>query len=247
MRVFTLGFIARSLPIAFLLLLLPSRILVAQEPPPASSVSPQSAAEPNLRVEVDSSTEGQTQVIATNVSDVPLTACALSVGSSTADLSAYGIWWDSVYMGLSPLVKDASLTFPLQYIVASLHPNKAVVKAAIWADGTTFGNPDTLERILLTRRDRAQTLDQVISVLRKGLQEDWRRDAYLTALDHESKSVSSLSHMFRATIKATADFDSNLQVRHSTVQSELDSLIKQRDALRQSKPQLPGLQDPAKP
>lgn len=68
-------------------------------------------------------------------------------------------------------------------------PDKVEVVAGIWGDGITFGRPDRLNLLLINRQMWEDEFDQVVSVLERGLKEDWTRVQYLDALTSLPKNA----------------------------------------------------------
>jgi hypothetical protein len=176
---------------------------------------------------------------------VPLTAFVVEMSHSAENRRSSGVRWDAILQRHSPLEKDASVSLALGHFTSEPYPDKVEVAAAVWADGTTFGRPDLLKRILTNRANQANALDRLISIMQKGLQEDWRREQYQIVIEREPEWVSIQARGLVSSIKANANFDSQIRVRQTIIQLLLDLSVKDRDALRQSKPDISAPKNPA--
>ncbi|HKN61474.1 MAG TPA: hypothetical protein VJW93_09870 [Candidatus Acidoferrales bacterium] len=125
-------------------------------------------------------------------------------------------------------------------------PDKVEVGAAVWIDGSTFGRPDLIKRIILTRRMREQEFQQAVSLLQAGLEQNWSGAQYLAALEDPQKkaALGLTAHIISSTLKATADLDSNVPAPQGSLQGILESFTRQLDVLRESKPDLSAVANP---
>ena len=235
MRTFTHALLARIVSVLLFSLLVHLPVLEPREPAHLPSHPRQSSGQPNFRVEIHSVTERGPQIVLTNLSEEPLTACFLQISFWKEDRKPIGELWDAFLQNTSPIAKDGDVSLPLGHVVGQPLPDKVEVAAAVWADGTTFGSPDELKRILSNRAYRAHSLDRIISLLQMGLQQEWTRDHYLVALD-QAPTVSSQAYGLRSTLNANPNLDTKPRVRQRIVQRMLDSFSRERDLLRQSKP-----------
>jgi hypothetical protein len=140
----------------------------------------------------------------------------------------------------SPVPKDGTMSQSLGHAAGQPFSDKIEITAAVWTDGSTFGDPEQLKRIFLNRVADLQSYERAISLTQKGLQENWTRDQYLVAWDQENKNT-------RMTGAAAGIMESNLQRNPSLdspsnlqriMQHFLEMFIQYRDLLRQSKPEL---------
>jgi hypothetical protein len=236
--------LARGFSLLIISLLFLCRALKAQEPTQEPAPSTPLSGESNLRLQIDSVSQVRPHIILTNLSSAPLTACALELSYSTEIRRPTGLYWDSLLTHQSPVEKDATLSLPFAHMVGEPSPDKAEVGAAIWADGTTFGRADMLQHLLRIRAQRVYGVDKLIPLMQTGLQEDWRSEQYFIALDKEPIWLSSEARGLLSSIKANVNFDTKIDVRQKIIQTLLDSSIKERDTLRQSKPDLPAIRLP---
>jgi hypothetical protein len=236
MRTFTHTLLARIL--TFLLITLPiaAPILKSRELAHQPHRSPQSSGQPDFRVVIDSVTEPQPQIILTNLSEVPLTACFMNI-SIWSEARRQGVTlWDAFLLNKPPIAKEANVSMPLGHIVGQPYPDKVEVAAAVWADGTTYGDADLLKHILRGRASRAQALNQIVLLLQTGLEQEWTRDQFLAALDKMPDVLTREAFGVRSTLKVNTNIDANPKIRKNLIQTFIDRLSPERDALRQSKP-----------
>jgi hypothetical protein len=140
-----------------------------------------------FRAEIQSDDERGPRSVVTNLCDAPLTAFFLQSFSPKDEKAAGGRLWDAFTQNASPIGKDGHISFPLSQVVGEPFPDKLEVVAAIWADGSTFGNPARQKLILGNRIACEQSYDAAISLLQRGLQENWTREEYLEALDQRKR------------------------------------------------------------
>ena len=245
MRTFTHALLARVVSVLLFSLLVHLPVLEPGEPAHLPSHARQSSGQPNFRVEIHSLTEHGPQIVLTNLSEEPLTACYLETSFWKEDRKPSGMVWDVFLQHQSPLAKDVDVSLPLGHVVGQPYPDKVEVAAAVWADGTTFGPSDHLRRILSNRAYRAHSLDRIISLLQTGIQQDWTRDQYLTALDNKSRAISAEAYGVKSTLDANPNLDTRPQVRQKVIQRFIDSFSAEREVLRQSKPDISTPYNPA--
>jgi hypothetical protein len=92
----------------------------------------------------------------------------------------------------------------------------------------------------LNRITDLQSYERAISLLQKGLQENWTRDEYVAAWDQENKKApltGAAAGMMEVNLRRNSGLDSpsNLQ---RIMQHFREMFIQYRDVLRQSKPEL---------
>ncbi len=193
-----------------------------------------------FRVDLQPDTGNGPHFVVTNLCAEPLTAFYLETFSSLDGKPKGGQLWDALLLHRSPIAKDATMSQSLGHVAGQPFSDKIEITAAVWADGNTFGNPESLKRILLNRIGDLHSYERAITLLQRGLQENWTRDQYLTAWDQEIKKA-------RMTGAAAAITESNLQRNASLdspsnlqriMQHFLEMFIQYRDLLRQSKPEL---------
>jgi hypothetical protein len=85
--------------------------------------------------------------------------------------------------------QNGTISQSLAHVVGQPFSDKIEITAAVWADGGTFGDPEKLKRIFLNRITDLQSYERAISLVQKGLQENWTRDQYVAAWDQENKKA----------------------------------------------------------
>jgi hypothetical protein len=236
MRTFTHTLLARIVSVLLFSLLVHLPVLEPGEPAHLPSHPRQSSGQPNFRVEIHSITEHGPQIVLTNLSEEPLTACYLQTSFWKEDRKPSGILWDAFVQNVPAIAKDADVSMPLGHVGGEPNPDKVEVAAAVWADGTTYGSPDQLNRVFSNRAYWANSLSRVISLLQAGLQQEWTRDQYLAALDKAPDAVTSQAFGVRSTLKVNTNLDAKPGILKKIIQEFVDRLSTERDALRQSKP-----------
>ena len=244
MKTFTHLLLARIL--TFLLITIPiaAPILDSRERAHQPHRSPQSSGQPDFRVVIDSVTEREPQIILTNLSEVPLTACFINISFWRENRKQGGVLWDAFLINKPQIAKEANVSLPLGHVDGEPYPDKVEVAAAIWADGTTFGDADYLKHILRGRADLANKFDRVISLLQTGLQQEWTRDQYLAALEKLPDASKPQAYGVRSTLKLNTNLDGHQAILKHLIQEFIDRFGVQRDALRQSKPDFTALYIP---
>jgi hypothetical protein len=189
---------------------------------------------PRFQIEIHASTDRGPSFTLTNLSSKVLTACSLKISTPSEPGKPMRIDWDAPVQGVPPLQPQGSTPLPLPRVVGGDLPDKVEVAAGIWADGETFGEVDWVKVILQTRASRASEYEQTTALLRRGLEQNWTRDAYLSAL--KSLPFSGSSYGIRSTLEANPQLDGNARLLQQLVQRLLDSLNQKAEALRQAKP-----------
>ena len=157
MRTFTHALLARIVSVLLFSLLVQAPILESRESAPLPPRPPQSFGRPGFLIQIQSALNPEPRIILTNLSEEPLTAVYLQMYSSTENRKRSGELWDAFLQNRSPLAKDVGISLSLSHAVGERIPDKVEVAAAIWADGTTFGPPDQLKRILQSRLSGSRT------------------------------------------------------------------------------------------
>lgn len=101
-----------------------------------------------------------------------------------------------------PLEPGASLTLFLPHEVGGALPDRVEVVAGIWDDGETFGLAVWVKALIDNRASLRSAYEQAVSLLQRGLDENWPRGQYLAALN--SKPNSLPFYAIRSTLERTA-------------------------------------------
>lgn len=147
--------------------------------------------------------------------------------------------WDPVWQGEGrgrekPLEPEASMTMSLPHVVGGPLPDRAEIIAGIWADGETFGDPKRLKELQDNRNSLATAYQQAISLLQQGLDQNWSRDQFLSALNGKTNSLPIDS--MRRTLEASANLDEASRSWQRTMQGLLTHFTQNLGLLRQAKP-----------
>jgi hypothetical protein len=190
--------------------------------------------DPRFGIEIQPTTEKGPQFTLTNFSQKTLTAFFVEILSATESNKPSSMGWDAFLQGKPPLEMGATVSANLIHRVCGPIPDKVEVVAGIWEDGEMFGRPDRVNLLIISRRMREDELDQVVSVLERGLKEDWARVQYLDALTTLQKNSYALGA--RASLQGNNKLDEKPELLQKYVQHQLDSYTQKRDILRQANP-----------
>ena len=233
---------------ASLLLVLPS----AQSSRSSSTRSGQSltvvgacAEQQAFQVDVQADTGGGPHLTVRNLCDESLTALYLQKSAPGDGKVESGLLWDAVIQNQPSVPKDGSLSLPIPHREGQPLSGKSEVGAAIWANGSTFGNPEQLRKILSNRTAAMWNYTRAISVLEKGLKQNWTRDEYLAAWVEQNKGapMTSAAAMMEANLRRNPSADSPDALKR-VMHNVLEIFIQRRDILRQSKPELDPVGNP---
>jgi len=184
--------------------------------------------------------------VVTNLCEQPLTAFFLENFSPDDGKTKGGQLWDALMPHRAPIAKGENVSGPLGHVVGQPFSDTVEVTAGIWADGSTFGNPERLKRILSNRAAELRSYDWTISLVQKGLQQNWTRDQYLAELD-QYKSEGHLPGYAAATLRANLQnfsSDDSPNALYHVLQRLTGTFTQMRDMLRQSKPELSAAGNP---
>jgi hypothetical protein len=193
-----------------------------------------------FQLDLQPDTGGGPHFVVTNLCAEPLTAFYLETSSSAGGRPTGGQLWDALSPHRSPLAKDGTISQSLAHVVGQPFSDKIETTAAVWADGGTFGDPEKLKRIFLNRITDLQSYERAISLVQKGLQENWTRDQYVAAWDQENKKApltGAAAGMMEVNLWRNSGLDSPSNLRR-IMQHFREMFIPYRDVLRQSKPDL---------
>jgi hypothetical protein len=183
------------------------------------------------KVEIQTPVEGQPQIVVTNLSAEPMTAFILEMFSSSNPGNRNGkLSWDAyVTRTRQPIEKDGHVSMPLPFIEGRPYPDKVVIAAAIWEDGTTEGSPDSLKLLFNDRLRRKAAYEWSIALLKKGLAEDWGREQYLAAFDDKNPGFYGEAGLsIKATVQASRE--QNAKQLRSVMQRLLETFTQTYDS-----------------
>jgi hypothetical protein len=188
-------------------------------------------------VEIQPAAEGGPKFRVTNLSSKPVTACVFQFSVSSE--RPYGqMVWDAIVQGgrdprrgdQQPLGPGANMTMDLPFAFGEHLPDKVEIVAVVWEDGATFGDAKWLKAIIDQRASLASAYEQAISLLQKGLDENWTRDQLSSALSSAPDSLPF--HSMRSTLRV----NSGSRSLQKTMQYFLASFNRSLMLLRQAKP-----------
>ena len=194
--------------------------------------SAQSANKPGLTVEVQAAGKTVPFYQVRNVSDKIITAYAVEF-SSQASNSRTSSTWDALMLFDRPIAPKTFRTNRLSQVVARTVPDRAEIVAVVWEDGETFGPRQWIENIVNNRAKLARQYEHNISLLQRGIRENWTEAQFCQAWCGDGKvpnkpATSTLS----GNSQAGAD-----QKRYSAqMQKLLDRYVQRLDLLRSAKP-----------
>ncbi|HEY0703228.1 MAG TPA: hypothetical protein VGD60_10705 [Candidatus Acidoferrales bacterium] len=132
----------------------------------ATRVSAQSAAQTQFRVEIQLTAQPWPKAIVTNISGKTLTACHIEKSLISDPKQPFPSFdWDSVIQGAPPLEPNNAITLNLRFPQTDPVPDQVEVVAAIFADGSTFGPDDFINRMLAARAQREMEYDQTVTFI----------------------------------------------------------------------------------
>jgi len=209
----------------------------------SSAVRAQSpgAEQPKFRFEIQATSNEGPKFTVTNLSGKTLTAAMFQFSVSSEAKSRGTIGWDPIVQGRGepgrerpgPIEPGASLTMYLPHQVGAPLPDKVEVVAGIWEDGETFGQEVWLKALLDRRASATTEYEQAISLLQKGLDENWTRGQYLETVDGKPKSF--VFYSIRSTLNANSNLDQNPRLLQIAINSLLEHFTKNLALLRQAK------------
>ena len=212
--------------------------------PFASSVYAQAPRIPQskFKIEIHSDDNGQPQFTVTNLTQKTLTACVIEFSRISEMKSQSRMTWDPIIqfgpvghpeMQQHPLQPGASMTQFLGHVVGEPPPDTIEIVAGIWADGETFGDSEKLRVIQDQRARFVSGYEAAISLLQKGLNENWTGDQYLAALNGNSNFAL---HGIRSTLQVNAPNRNNPRMVRLIVERQLAYLEQNLARIREAKP-----------
>lgn len=188
---------------------------------------------PKFQIDIQTGGEGAPKYRVTNLTGKTVTACVVSVSSSSENRGQSKTQWDALIQNVPAIEPGGSISQYLGHRVGGPLPDKLEVIAGVWADGESFGDPDWVKSILKNREAMAADYEQAIAMLQQGLDQNWNRDQYLKALSDRPNSIAF--HSIRSTAMADTRFDEQPQQSHHVVQVMLDSFTRKLDQLKKAK------------
>jgi hypothetical protein len=211
--------------------------------PFSSAVRAQSqiAEQPRFRIEIQAASDGGPKFTVTNLSGKTLTAATFQFSVSSETKPQGAMSWDPIVQGRGvpgheqpgPIEPGASLTMYLPHQVGGPLPDKVEVVAGIWEDGETFGQELWLKTLLARRASVTIEYEQAISLLQKGLDENWTRAQFLEAV--KGKPNSFIFYSIRSTLEANPNLDQKPRYLQLAITSLLEHFTKNLALMRLAK------------
>jgi hypothetical protein len=128
-------------------------------------------------------TPDQPKIEISNSAAVPVDAFLVTVDASRPGGRPNRIYYDShIYDRRQPsILPGGSRTLPLPHLVGGPQPT-AELRAAVFADGTTFGEEEWVKELLRRRQIMADRLQEVLALLEKISDQDLTKEQVVAAL-----------------------------------------------------------------
>ncbi len=233
-----------------------------------AAVVPQDAPQdPRFNTKVDTAPDGRKMLAITNLSQVPITAIIIQGESKSANGSASrsGMFFDSA-SGLPGSLPSAILPQETRAIMVQGPPrgtDNAVVtyslRAVLFEDGTSYGDEESVSRILRAREFLWRNVSAVASVLEAAKAKPVTKDELVQQLDEKQKAEKAdhlkevkiagpfggqmIASSAFANAKANIDVPGDALVSSAEIDQFADSYLNVRQRLINSKPQIPGTEN----
>jgi hypothetical protein len=170
-----------------------------------------------------------------NLSDKSLTACVYQLSLSSETKPHLTVQWDSLVQNIRPIAPGESMVQSLGHVLGGPIPDKVEVLAGVWEDGETLGDPLWIKRVLSARQAQASAYGLAISLLQRGVEQDWTVEQYREELRDKpnSQPFDSLRSTLDANERISAQRPATL--RH-TMQRMLDLFKGRYEGFQRAKP-----------
>jgi len=121
-------------------------------------------------------------------------------------------------------------------------PDKVEVVAGILDDGETFGQTVWVKMLLDHRASLISLYEHAISMLQKGLDENWTRGQYMAALESQPNRLPF--HSIRRTLEASPNLDQDPRLLQLAMKSLLEHFTENLTLLRKAKLPASGTASP---
>jgi hypothetical protein len=233
-----------------------------------ATVVPQDASQdPRFSTKVETAPDGRKMLSITNRSQVPITAFIIQGESNGSDGSASksGRFFDSA-SGLPSSLPSAILPEETKSIMVQGPPRKPdntvgtySLRAVLFEDGTSYGDEESVARILRAREFLWRNVSTVVSTLEAAKVKPVTKDELVQQLDEnqkaekanhlkEVKMTGQFGGLLIATTafsnaKADIDVPGNALVPVAEINQFADWYLNIRQRLIDSKPQIPGTEN----
>jgi hypothetical protein len=236
----------------------------------AAAVVPQDAPQdPRFTTKIETAPDGRKMLSVTNRSQVPITAFTIQgeSKSSKGSPSWSGMYLDSA-SGLPGALASAILPQETRAIMVQGPPrgtDNAVVtyslRAVLFEDGTSYGDEESVARILRAREFMWRNVSAVVSTLEAAKTKPVTKDELVQELEENQKTEKADLVKFRVSsggggvqafassalsnAKASIDVPGDALVSAAEINQFADSYLNIRQRLINSKPQIPGTENMA--
>ena len=151
---------------------------------------------PPVHFELISSTDQPGRALVTSLYQANLTAFVIQVGSDIENPKAstpHMLLFDALARQrmISTIPRGLSLNTGVPHIVGKEVPPAKVV-AALWEDGSTFGPPVIIDK-LVDNRQATLAYDLVIPIVQRAMDENWTTCECIDALEREKAPLPQLA------------------------------------------------------
>ena len=179
-------------------------LVIAQDPPPGGRsidhlipLARHFDENPPVHFELISSTDQPGRALVTNLYQANLTAFVIQVGSDIDNPKAstpHLLLFDALARQrmISTIPRGLSLNTGVPHIVGKEVPPAKLV-AALWEDGSTFGPPDFIDKLVENRQATLAAYDLVIPIVQKAMDENWTTGECIDALEREKAPLPHLT------------------------------------------------------
>jgi hypothetical protein len=224
--------------------------------------------DPRFATKIETSVSGNKMFSITNRSQVPITAIVIFAEGKSANgnSSRSNMYFDSV-SGAVGAFTSAILPQETRAVMVGGPPRATdttvatyTLKAVIFEDGTSFGDEESVGRILHAREFLWRNVSAVVSTLEAAKVKPVSKDVLLQELDENQKAekaerlkemtlgannISLIASSAFMNAKANIDVPGNAPIPAEKIEQLADSYLNIRQRLIRSKPQIPGTEDAA--
>ena len=193
-----------------------------------------SAEQPKFKIEIQSAAENRPEFTLTNLTDKAVTAYVAEFSSSSQSKGNSQMIWDALLQNHPPIEPGATISSHLPHAVGAPLPDKIEVIAGVLADGETFGEPIWVKNILKNRATRASEYEHAMTLLQRGLDENWTYDQYLQAFGEQPDSIAIRT--VRSTLLANQQFTKKPELLRRAMQTMLESFARKSDLILKAMP-----------
>jgi hypothetical protein len=192
--------------------------------------------QPKFKIEIRAIAEkGQGPSFAvTNLTAKTVNACVFEQSYPSQTARKTTTVWDTLVQGNAPIEPGQTVLRPLTPMMGNALPDKVEVIAGVWVDGESFGPPKWASSIFNNRALIASQNEDAVTILQRGLGQNWNRDQYRQAFSDQPDTGPV--YIVRTALTATQQTGQTPQEFSHTMQFLLQTFKQQADKLRKSIP-----------